>query len=147
MINVIVILCKEVWYESVNLKGYATPYIYLVIFCSICFLNLEWFEAFSTQLVDSNMPLDSSTRDRISLSSHKNRSLFCCCFDYGAREITLWIKMLCSLHVSGSQPLEVPEDTPHFRGVFPEMGRVFINFWTPTSGNVHTISTILRAKM
>ena len=38
------------------------------------------------------MPLDPSTRDRISLSAHKHRPVFCCCFDSGTREITLWIQ-------------------------------------------------------
>ena len=28
--------------------------------------------------------------------------------------------MLRSLHISGSQPTEVPDDTPHFRGVSPK---------------------------
>ena len=62
-----------------RLKGYANPNIYPMIFffCSFCFL---WrFEAFSPQLVESNMPLYPSTRDRISLSSHKHRPVFCCC--------------------------------------------------------------------
>ena len=61
-----------------------------MIFCSICFLG--WLKAFSSQLVDSNMPLDPSTRDRISRSSHKHKPVFCCCFDSGTREITRWIQ-------------------------------------------------------
>ena len=77
------------------------------------------------------MPQDPSTRDRISQSWQKQRPAFCCCFDSG----------LCSLHVPGSRPLEVPEDTPYFRGVSPETGCVFINFRSPTSGNVQTMST------
>ena len=72
------------------LKGYATPYIYPMIFFSICFLG--WIEAFSPKLVDSNMPLDPSSNDRISLSSHKYRLVFYCCFDSSTREITLLIK-------------------------------------------------------
>ena len=62
-------------------------------FCSICYLG--WLEAFSPQLVDSNMPLNPSlpsTRDRISLNGAQNRPVFCCCFDSGTKEITLWIK-------------------------------------------------------
>ena len=38
----------------------------LWFFCSLCFLG--WLEAFSPQLVNSNMPLDPSTSDRISLN-------------------------------------------------------------------------------
>ena len=55
-------LCGE------NLKEYATPNIYPMIFffCSICFLIS--LEAFSPQVVDSNMPLDPSTRIRSSLN-------------------------------------------------------------------------------
>ena len=52
-----------------NLKGICNPYYlpndFFLIFCSICFLR--WLEAFSFQLVDSNMPLDPSNIDRISL--------------------------------------------------------------------------------
>ena len=44
----------------------------LWFFCSLCFLG--WLEAFSPQLVNSNMPLDLSTRD------------------FGTREITLLIQ-------------------------------------------------------
>ena len=59
-------------------------------FCSICFLG--WLEVFFLpQLDNSDMPLDPSPRDRISLSSHKHRPVFCC-FDSGTREITLWIQ-------------------------------------------------------
>ena len=78
------------WFLFVILKGYATPNIYPMIFCSICFLRS--LEAFSPQLVDSNMPLDPLTRDRISLSAHKHRPVFCCGFDSGTREITLSIQ-------------------------------------------------------
>ena len=38
------------------------------------------------------MPLDPSTRDRISLGAHKHRPVFCCCFESGTREITLRVQ-------------------------------------------------------
>ena len=55
--------------------------------CSICFRG--WLEAFSSELVDSNIPLDPSTRDWISLNTAKHRPVFCYCSGSGAREITL----------------------------------------------------------
>ena len=122
------------------LKGYATPNIYQMIFfffCSICFLG--GLEAFSPQLVNPNMPLDPSNRDQISLSSHKHSPMFRFCFDSGTRKKSLfWSKMLRSLYVPGSQSPEVPEDISHYRDVSAEMGRVFINFKSPTFRNVQT---------
>ena len=53
---------------------------------------MNFLEAFSPQLVDSNMPLDPSTRNWISLSAAKHRPVFCCCFGSCAREITLGIQ-------------------------------------------------------
>ena len=74
-----------------QIKGIYNPPIFTQwFFCSIYFLG--WFEAFSPQLVDSNMPLDPSTRDLISLSAAKHRPVFCYCFGSDAREITLRIQ-------------------------------------------------------
>ena len=55
------------WTKLCYIKGIYNPqYLPNDFFCSIYFLG--WFEAFSPQLVDSNMPLDPWNRDRISLN-------------------------------------------------------------------------------
>ena len=43
-------------------------------------------------LIDSNMPLNPSTRDWISQSAAKHKPVFFCCFSSGPREITLGIQ-------------------------------------------------------
>ena len=78
-------------FEDLKGIGYATPNIYPMIFFALSSF-LDSLEAFSPQLVDSNMPLHPSTRDRTSPSSPKHSPVFCCCFDSGTREITLEIQ-------------------------------------------------------
>ena len=66
------------------------------------------------------MPLDPSTRNRISLSSHKHRPAFCCCFDSGTREIPLWIQNPTFFAL---WPPEILEDTPKQYSIFdPKSG-------------------------